>query len=1095
VASSIGDGERLRIRLSGASEVAGPHLSAAGLGMVVDSPSAVDAWATLFDRAGFMVGLLAVLSLVVSAVGMDRLIGRYVLLGVLPWLALRGPLDRALGLESVFSRTSYVSPLLGPLSSSAGVLALTGAFLLLLAVVRWHHPPGRRHAVAWLVAIPLLAAAPYGLRELGRGIIPPAGGVPALLWLSWHLALLTVGAALLALAAGLLRRGDGAARSWPTGLAPLAAVLAAFVGVLAYSGRPAWPTWYTLVWIPALALVARPARRIVVIVAIGAVAGSGATLMTWGAGITGRTELALRDIASLGTAVDTLARPALVEFAGQVRSAHSVTSATLYRLWRSSRLRQVGYPARLTVWERELPVADVRLDALGVDDSALARLATGSEGDVPDVTTFEVLPGVHHAVAVRLDTLHAVTVLVGPRSQLVAPAPLGRLLETGPERFPLYRLHFNAVPADRETAPGGRFRREGWALRATRPVAHPTGPYEANVFIPLGRSGSLYVRGVLLILVDTMLVWLLWVAAERIAGVPRRRPPWRATLNSYRTRLAVALAVFFIAPAAALAGISLRQSTAEARQSRDLVLQRVLRDAIVPVASLASPAGLIARAGRVDADLALYSRGALVVSSDPLLVDLAVFPRLLDPAVYHAIYIDGDLAAAGRNGGAGRTGYASVSPAPDPEPRVLATVAPASDRALADRQADVGFALALITILGMVAALMAARLAAQALSRPVSDLREAALAFGRGQQVPTQSGQPPLEFAPVFDAFSRMASDIRASQTALEAARRRTELVLATVSTGVLALDADGRILLANQQAVDALGISLQSGDAVRSRLPGAWARLGPEVTRVLEEGGEGSLDVESGDRQYAVRLASLVGGGDGVVVAITDVTGATRAARVLAWADVANQVAHAIKNPLTPLRLGVQHLERVREERPEQLDRTLQQTSARILAEIERLDAIARAFARFAAPAEAALPLEAVQVPGVLREVADLYRLAPDVAVVVEPGALAPVQANRDELVEVLVNLCDNARNAGARTIELRWTDPILFVRDDGQGIAPEHLGRIFEPRFSTTSSGSGLGLAIVRRLVEGWGAEVSVESQPGAGASFRIRFPDRAA
>jgi signal transduction histidine kinase len=224
--------------------------------------------------------------------------------------------------------------------------------------------------------------------------------------------------------------------------------------------------------------------------------------------------------------------------------------------------------------------------------------------------------------------------------------------------------------------------------------------------------------------------------------------------------------------------------------------------------------------------------------------------------------------------------------------------------------------------------------------------------------------------------------------------------------------------------------------------------------------------------------------------MAATDVTEATQAARVLAWADIANQVAHAIKNPLTPLRLGVQHLERVREQHPEQLATTLQDTSTRILAEIDRLDAIARAFSRFGAPGEPVPPLEEVDVREALEEVAGLYRLAPDVTVRFEVNDGDRVVARRDELVEVLLNLCDNARNAGARTVTMVLAGNLLEIRDDGQGISREHLTRVFEPRFSTTSSGSGLGLAIVRRLVEGWGGEVTGASPGGQGAIFRIRF-----
>jgi signal transduction histidine kinase len=90
----------------------------------------------------------------------------------------------------------------------------------------------------------------------------------------------------------------------------------------------------------------------------------------------------------------------------------------------------------------------------------------------------------------------------------------------------------------------------------------------------------------------------------------------------------------------------------------------------------------------------------------------------------------------------------------------------------------------------------------------------------------------------------------------------------------------------------------------------------------------------------------------------------------------------------------------------------------------------------------------------------------------------------------EVLVNLLENARNAGASHIGISIGAGTLTVSDDGAGIPPEQLPRIFEPRFSTTTSGSGLGLPIVRRLVESWGGTVDVESEAGRGTAVRIIF-----
>src|SRR5688572_24446791 len=98
------------------------------------------------------------------------------------------------------------------------------------------------------------------------------------------------------------------------------------------------------------------------------------------------------------------------------------------------------------------------------------------------------------------------------------------------------------------------------------------------------------------------------------------------------------------------------------------------------------------------------------------------------------------------------------------------------------------------------------------------------------------------------------------------------------------------------------------------------------------------------------------------------------RAERVLAWGEMARQVAHEIKNPLTPMRLGMQHLQRVYRERRGEFDRTLDETAERILAEIDRLDTIARAFSRFAAPADQTQPLDRIDLSVVVGEVVQLY-------------------------------------------------------------------------------------------------------------------------
>jgi nitrogen fixation/metabolism regulation signal transduction histidine kinase len=351
--------------------------------------------------------------------------------------------------------------------------------------------------------------------------------------------------------------------------------------------------------------------------------------------------------------------------------------------------------------------------------------------------------------------------------------------------------------------------------------------------------------------------------------------------------------------------------------------------------------------------------------------------------------------------------------------------------------------------------------------------------------------QPATEFEKVFSAFEHMATDIRASQEALESARRRTAAVLANVATGVVALDSRGRVLLANPQARQLLGASLDEGSSLSDLLAPVWSPLVDSVDGFLRgRHNEGSAEVDVEGRLYRLQLVRL-GEAGGLVLAIDDLTDVSQAARVLAWGEMARQVAHEIKNPLTPIRLGVQHLLRVRKDRPDQFDQVLEETSSRILSEIDRLDTIARAFSRFGLPGSQQAPLEDVDVAAVAREVVGLYRLTADgVAVDIEGLEFSRHPARKDEVKEVLGNLLENARNAEARRITIRIEPKWVELQDNGRGISRELLPRIFEPRFSTTTSGSGLGLAIVRRLVEGWGASVEVKSEEGQGTTVTVTW-----
>jgi signal transduction histidine kinase len=218
------------------------------------------------------------------------------------------------------------------------------------------------------------------------------------------------------------------------------------------------------------------------------------------------------------------------------------------------------------------------------------------------------------------------------------------------------------------------------------------------------------------------------------------------------------------------------------------------------------------------------------------------------------------------------------------------------------------------------------------------------------------------------------------------------------------------------------------------------------------------------------------------------------RAERVLAWGEMARQVAHEIKNPLTPIRLGVQHLRRARSDPRVDFDQVLNDNVRRILAEIDRLDEIARSFSRYgSAPADLPAPVP-MDIAAVVKDVIGLEQMGDRVVKWQVRGVDRQIFAmgRKDEMRDVLLNVFENARLAGARRVEVAVSEEdrrvIVETTDDGAGIPAAVLPRIFEPHFSTRTTGSGLGLAVSRRLIEAWGGEIGITSEEGRGTRVMI-------
>ena len=1067
---------------------------------------ATTAW---FARLGLIV-LLAVLLVAAPSSGW-----RWGVLLVAAWTLFHAPVGPA----ALFSPATFYRRLLG-IGTSAGTLLVAGVLLLVAAGALWRRGV-RRTWWGTVAAGLLIVAAPYAVRYVGRGIAPPASGVSLGLWLSWQAALAVAALALILLAAALVRGPREPERvSWALPLAGAWCALAVIGGLWLWNPNGAWPEWYTFLWLPSLVGAIVPAPRRWALVGIAIVGGTAAALLTWGAAVEGRLALATRDAQRLGHEGDPVA-VAMLERLGQQATDPSRplprSAGDLYALWSGSPLVGEDYPAMLELWggapgsDRGAPLlAELQLAQLDVSLRRLSALAAG-HADGPCIEPIEAIPGVHYVLVAPLRNGTVLTVAVGPRTRWLAPNRVARFLRGDPGTEPPYTISLSlpthaSVPGDAVL-----WRREGWTARGERQVDVLGGVRHVHLRVPLGGPSGLLVRGILVVGLDVALLVAVWLFGAVVAeGLRVRLPALLTTLRtSYRAQLTSVLVAFFVLPMLGFAAWSFARLADEARRSGDLLIRQTLRDAYSGAQTVAQdPPDDIARSlaelgRRLDAELWLYRRGVLVATSSPALAELGLVDPFLAPPVFRATLEDEleattDARTAGRRT---RVGYLVVAPGQAGEQAVLAVPQLLDDERVRQQQEDLALALVLGTLIGLVAAIYLAGLAARRLAKPVAALREAAIAVGRGSEPPAFPPGTPREFEPVLSAFDRMVTDVRRSQGAVEEARLRTARVLANVATGVIAVDDGLRVTMANPRASElVLGgtETLTPGNVLPQATSAGWAPVWRAVAEFI--GGKRDvikeLEFDVGGRQIRVQLALLGEAPDGCVIALDDATDLTRAARVLAWGEMARQVAHEIKNPLTPIRLGVQHLQRVRGKgQSTTFDDTLKETSERILAEIDRLDGIARAFSRFGTPHPSGaeqLPLEPVDLAATAREVVRLYDLgaAPRFEVRTGNGTPPPALARKDEVKEVLVNLLENARNAEAKrvTVHVAASGRQLVVADDGRGIPAEALPRVFEPTFSTTSSGAGLGLAIARRLVESWGGVITLESDPGKGTRVTL-------
>lgn len=223
------------------------------------------------------------------------------------------------------------------------------------------------------------------------------------------------------------------------------------------------------------------------------------------------------------------------------------------------------------------------------------------------------------------------------------------------------------------------------------------------------------------------------------------------------------------------------------------------------------------------------------------------------------------------------------------------------------------------------------------------------------------------------------------------------------------------------------------------------------------------------------------------------------RSERESAWREMARQIAHEIKNPLTPMRLGLQHLQRISKSRPGDLEEMVDKLSEMLVEQIDHLSSIATEFSNFAKMPPA--KIEKIELVGKLKKLLGLFSEYEGFEFFIEHNQLREVyiQFDREQLNRVFINLIKNAIQSVPDdrpgriecNIELKDDMALVSIRDNGKGVPEEIRDKMFQPNFTTKSSGMGLGLAIVKNILENSGGRVYYETNPGEGSIFHVELP----
>ncbi len=401
------------------------------------------------------------------------------------------------------------------------------------------------------------------------------------------------------------------------------------------------------------------------------------------------------------------------------------------------------------------------------------------------------------------------------------------------------------------------------------------------------------------------------------------------------------------------------------------------------------------------------------------------------------------------------------------------------------------------------------------ITEPVKRLAGATEAVAAGNLSVRVEGSRHDEMGMLVDSFNRMVSELREGKESLqrlylESDRRRISMenIVKSIRSGVISIDASGKVLAINAAACRILGVEEENvvGQPYAAILENVKSKELNEFLKGIEiktfKSAERTVRVSVGGRRMLLRVSitGLRGALDrylGLLVVIDDHTDLVTAQRALAWQEVARRMAHEIKNPLTPIKLSAERMLKKKASGDGEFDRVFERSMMTIIREVDSLKALVDEFSRLGKMPQA--NLEPTDPAEVVEEAASLYGDYKELTInVLRTGHLPLISLDRAQFRRVLLNLFENAvRAMGNRgTIEVRLIPDqeagklYVEVADEGPGISDEAKERLFVPYFSTEKGGTGLGLAIADRIVAEHNGHIRVRDNVPHGTVFTIEL-----